>query len=93
LIGIKLRHDLEAIFNDLANNAVKIAPCATTHENESFNNMMASKAPKARHYSSSRSLETRLDCAVAQKNCGHGYLHDVFKVLSLAKSMRNTQWH
>jgi hypothetical protein len=41
VIGIKLRHNLEAIFNDLASNAGKIALCTTTQENESFNNMMA----------------------------------------------------
>ena len=56
LTGSKLRQDLESIFTRLANDAAKIAPCGTTRQNESFNNIMASKAPKARHYSSSRSL-------------------------------------
>jgi len=65
LTGRTLRDDLGTIFTELANNADKIAPCATTRENESFNNMVASTAPKARHYSSSSSLETRMECAVA----------------------------
>jgi DNA polymerase III epsilon subunit-like protein len=80
----ELRTALEPLFNELAHNASKIAPCATTRENESFNNMVASEAPKARHYSSSFSLEARLECAVAQKNRGHMYLNDVFKGLSLS---------
>jgi len=79
-----LKQKLESIFAVLANNADKLAPCATTRENESFNNIMASKAPKARHYSSSSSLETRLECAVAQKNVGHSYLNEVFSSLQLS---------
>jgi len=84
LSGDELRKALETLFNELARNANKMAPCASTRENESFNNVVASKAPKARHYSSSFSLKTRLQCAVAQKNCGHVYLNEVFKGLSLS---------
>jgi DNA polymerase III epsilon subunit-like protein len=84
LYGAKLRQDLQMLFDELANNAQKLAPCATTRENESFNNIVASKAPKARHYSSSFSLKARVDCAVAQKNRGHVYLSDVYKGLKIS---------
>ena len=63
----KLRNDLQGIFVSIADNADKIALCATTCQNESFNAMVCSKAPKSRHYSSSCSLNTRVDAAVAQK--------------------------
>ena len=41
--------------------------------------MVAAKAPKARHYSSSESLETRVGAAVAQKNVESTYLSSVFE--------------
>ena len=39
--------------------------------------MVATKAPKCKHYSASGSLKRRVSCAVAQKNEGHAYLCDV----------------
>ena len=39
--------------------------------------MVATKAPKSKHYSASGSLKRRVSCAVAQKNEGRAYLCDV----------------
>lgn len=77
LHGEKLKDALTSLFNIFAANANKLSPCASTKEVESFHNIMHSKAPKARHYSSSGSLKTRVDCAVAQKNIGHTYINEV----------------
>ena len=78
LQGPDLRNDLVAVFQPLAENADKIASCSSTSQCESFNNMVAAKAPKSRHLSSSGSLNTRVACAVSQKNEGNTYLTDVF---------------
>ena len=73
----KLKEGLTAVFNKLASNSAKIAPYASTKDVESFNNIVASKAPKARHYAGSEALTGRVNCAVAQKNCGIGYVSQV----------------
>ena len=77
LCGDELKTDLKAIFKTFSNNADKIAPCGSTKEVESFNNMVGSKAPKRCHYSASGSLISRVECAVAQKNIGYTYINDV----------------
>ena len=84
LTGEGLRSDLEKIFETLAGNAEKIAPCASTNVVESFNKMITSKAPKIRHYAASGSLRDRVSCAVAQKNIGHGYVTKVNESLGLS---------
>lgn len=61
---------LTQIFSRFANNADKLAPCASSQGNESFNNVVASKHPKNRHYASSESLDYRVAVAVCQKNLG-----------------------
>ncbi len=84
LVGDSLKTDLESIFNLFCANAEKIAPAALTKEVESFNNMVASKAPKRCHYSGSESLRSRVDCAAAQKNLGHSYIQEVNISLGLS---------
>lgn len=74
LEGDSLRLVLNNVFPIYAQNAEKLAPCGSTLANESFNNSVASKAPKARHYSSSESLDFRVKAAACQKNIGHGYV-------------------
>ena len=77
LSGDQLKNDLSAIFEVFAKNSKKLAPAATTREVESFNNMVAAKAPKRCHYSGSESLSARVSCAAAQKNIGHEYVQEV----------------
>ena len=45
-------------------------------------NTVASKAPKARHYSGSESLDYRVKAAACQKNMGHEYVSMVKAVKS-----------
>lgn len=77
LEGDSLRLVLNNVFAIYAQNAEKLAPCGSTLANESFNNSVASKAPKARHYSGSESLDFRVKAAACQKNIGHGYVSEV----------------
>ena len=60
LHGESLRAELTKVFLVSAQNAKKLAPCGNTLPNESFNNSVASKAPKAWHYSGSESLVYRV---------------------------------
>ena len=72
LTGEILRSDLESILHVFINNAEKIAPRGSTKEVESFNNMIAAKAPKRIHYSASASLINRV-------NCSKESWYDIFK--------------
>lgn len=77
LKGDTLQTELSSIFKIFSQNAGKLAPCGSTLANESFNNSVASKAPKARHYSGSESLDYRVKAAACQKNLGHSYVEKV----------------
>ena len=87
-----LKTKLHDIFKIYEENAAKIAPCASTKENESFNSMVASKAPKNRHYSALGSLEARVQCAIAQKNLDHSYVSDVNKACGLSPGKITMQY-
>ena len=84
LKGEQLRRDLQGIFMKIAMNSSKISPCASTSQCESFNNIVASKAPKSRHLSSSGSLTARVACAVCQKNDGSNYMSTVFQSVGIS---------
>ncbi|VDI50719.1 Hypothetical predicted protein [Mytilus galloprovincialis] len=74
LSNLDLKSKLSKIFQDYVENIDKLVPCASTKENESFNNMLTAKAPKNKHYSASTSLEARVNCTVAQKNESFNYV-------------------
>ena len=76
---------LSKLFNSLDSH--KLAFLSSTQANESFNNTMASKAPKARHYSDSSSLQYRLCASVSQKNEGYAYITGVHKAAGLSPSL------
>lgn len=82
----ELYEELKNIFEIFALNAERLAPCGSTKVNESFNNIVASKAPKSRHYSSSESFNCRLDAAAAQKNLGKAYVCRVLQDQGLSPS-------
>ena len=77
-----LHKALSEIFNNLDVN--KLAFLSSTQPNESFNNSMHSKAPKARHYSDSSSLQFRLCASISQKNEGYSYIANVHKEAGLS---------
>lgn len=60
-----LKGDILKIFRKL--DVQKLSKLDSTNPNESFNNILRSKAPKDNHYSKSVSLQNRLAAAVCQK--------------------------
>ncbi|XP_077264363.1 uncharacterized protein LOC143898641 isoform X1 [Temnothorax americanus] len=53
LTGDELKTSVTSIFQQFANDADKLASCGSSQLNENCNIIIASKAPKARHYGSS----------------------------------------
>ena len=80
-----LHTSLSQLFNSLDVN--KLAFLGSTQANESFNNTLISKAPKARHYSDSSSLQFRLCASVNQKNEGYAYMTKVHEQAGLSPSV------
>ena len=79
LRGEGFKKDISDLFKVYAENAKKLVPFGSTQANESFNNMVATKAPKSRHYFGSESLCFRVGVAVCVKNIGQNYLLEVFE--------------
>ena len=77
LRGEGLKKNPSDLFKVYAENAEKLAPLGSTQANESFNNRVAAKAPKIRHYSGSESLCFRVGVAVCVKNIGQNYFSEV----------------
>uniref|UniRef100_K1PE21 Mutator-like transposase domain-containing protein n=1 Tax=Magallana gigas TaxID=29159 RepID=K1PE21_MAGGI len=80
LIGEDLKRDLLDMFCHYSENSEKMANLGSTQANESMNQLIATKAPKAKHFGGSSSLSHRLAAAVSQKNCGRKYLSQVLTV-------------
>lgn len=66
--------ELKELFDKFANNAPKFAVAASSQANESFNNIVAHKAPKNNCYSLSESCSYRVASAVATKNEGDSHV-------------------
>lgn len=78
-LGVKLTEILSKVPND----AEKLVPCGSTQGNESFNNVVASKLSKNRHYAGSESFFVRVAAAVCQWNLGTIYVIHVNLKLGL----------
>jgi hypothetical protein len=72
-----LQDSLKGLFTGLAAQNSKLALLESTQVNESFNSMVAAKAPKRLFFAGSESLDFRIASAVAQKNEGHQYVPQV----------------
>lgn len=74
-----LKVELESVFMKYVEeiNANNLAPCGSTKDNESFNNMIAHKAPQNRYVCASESSESRVLCAAAKKNLKLYYIAQV----------------
>lgn len=79
-----LQSSLEKVFSTYAGHSNKLSSLGSTQGNESFNHMVAAKAPKNIHFSSSGNLSYRVAACVAQKNSGHKYLVSVNRSLGLS---------
>ncbi|XP_071571338.1 uncharacterized protein [Temnothorax nylanderi] len=79
-----MKASLTAIFKKFAANAEKLAPCGSTQANEAFHTIVASKAPKSRHYGGSESNDFRVAAAVCQKNYGTAYVINIHEKLDIS---------
>lgn len=71
--------DLSKLFDSYAKNSHKLANCGSSQGNESLNQIIALKAPKAKHFGSSQSLPFRVCVGVIQKNEGRSYIPQVYE--------------
>ena len=71
LTELKLKKDLNKIFENFADRSEELAPPGSTQANEAIKSIVESKAPKIRHYGDSESSDFRCATAVCQKNKGH----------------------
>lgn len=90
LSDLNLKLKLTKLISNYTTNVDKIAMCGSTQSNESFNQIVSSKNPKARHYSSSDSLSIRVSAAVCQENIGNTYSTRVFEKLGYKQSLKST---
>ena len=77
LTDSQLKVDLSGVLVQYAVNSVKLTKLGSSQRNESFNNTVATKNPKAKHYSASESTCFRVASAVAETNIGSTYLTEV----------------
>ncbi|XP_062566154.1 uncharacterized protein LOC134228511 [Saccostrea cucullata] len=76
-----LRVALESLINKYIQKADELVDLGSTQNNENFNHMVASKAPKRLFYGGSESLKTRVSATVCQKNEGYNYITELRKLL------------
>ena len=87
LSDTKLKDDLQETISTYADQAEKLANLGSLQSNESFNNTVASKAPKQMQFSGSESTSFRVAAATVQKNLGRNY------VLKVALKLLIGIWH
>ncbi|KAK0073923.1 hypothetical protein PV325_009018, partial [Microctonus aethiopoides] len=75
---------LKDIFGKNAKNSQKLCVSASSHANESINNIMAHKAPKNICYSRSESVDYRYASAICTKNIEDSHVVNVNKKLQLS---------
>ena len=78
------RQALDSTMKTFIDNAEKFAGALNSQSNEAFNQTIASKALKCRHYGSSESNDYRVAAAVCQKNVGRTYVANVYQDVSLS---------
>ena len=76
--------DLVAFFGQFASRTEPFPAYASSQTNESFNAIMASKVSQSRYYSMFESSDSRLACAVNQKNLGDKYVMLIAKQLNMS---------
>ncbi|CAC5408713.1 unnamed protein product [Mytilus coruscus] len=87
----QLQASLSTLFSNYITQSEKLAHLESTQGNESFNNTVASKAPKTRHYGSSGSLGYRVAASVVQKNKGHKYRVDANRTAGLSPGVHTSK--
>lgn len=70
----KLFDTLQSIYNNLADKTDQFCGGVSSNPNESFQAMVASKAPKSQFYGTSQSYNLRVNLAVLKKNEGENFI-------------------
>lgn len=83
LQDLKLRKDLDDLFAQYVCNASKLSRLGSSQKNEALNQVISTKAPKAKHFGGSESLCFRVAAATAQANEGRSYVMQVGSYLIL----------
>lgn len=81
------RADLEELLGGLAAEAKQLAPAGSTQQNESFNHMVNTRAPKGRVYCGTSANLFRVSAAVCCKNLGACHIEHVFQNACLTPSV------
>ena len=74
---------LSKLFRAYALNAEKLCKLGSTQGNENCNGIVASIAPKSRHYSSSDSLDFRVSTAMCKKDIGASYSVELMQMMNI----------
>lgn len=70
LTDFALKIALQNLLKEFTTRVMKIAHGSSSQPNEAFNHMVATKAPKSRHYTASKSHQFRPAAASCQQNLG-----------------------
>ncbi|KAK3704313.1 hypothetical protein QZH41_007491 [Actinostola sp. cb2023] len=95
LSDVNLRAAIEDALNpfDTLDWAKKLADCGSSQANECVNGVVATKAPKTRHYGASESINFRVAAGVCQYNEDLDYLtHTTKKKLGLDECVVTTEY-
>ncbi|XP_052070080.1 uncharacterized protein LOC127708930 [Mytilus californianus] len=79
LTNENLRKQLETVTENQKKRSSQLVDLGSTQNNENFNNIVTSKAPKNRSYGGTSSLKARVSAAVLQKNEGYTWVNKVNK--------------
>ena len=76
---------LTSLLDEYATDIVakKLVPFANSQRNEAFNSIVGAKNPKIWFYGGSGSSDFWVECAVAQKNIGYGYINKTLTHLGI----------
>ena len=75
--NLTLKEKLIGIYSVCSENSYKLASPGCTRLNQSFNHIVASKAQSSKHCSTSESLDSRVQCAVAHTNNRYSRVSEV----------------
>ncbi|CAC5392601.1 unnamed protein product [Mytilus coruscus] len=79
------RSDLEKLFiQKMVPQSKKLSNLGSSQANESFNNLIALKAPKTKHFSTSASFKLQSQLSVLQKNEGYNYISELNTSIGLS---------
>ncbi|CAC5401769.1 unnamed protein product [Mytilus coruscus] len=85
LCSSELRSDLEKLFiQKMVPQSKKLSNLGSSQANESFNNLIALKAPKTKHFSTSASFKLQSQLSRTQKNEGYNYISELNTSIGLS---------